>query len=367
MGHGAVGYRLCVTTPVPPDIATVIGCTDLGPTVDFFRETLGFRIDLISPADSPRVVEMSGHGASVRIMQEHQPRPVRLRLRQAAFSHLASGVVAPNGTIIEFAPERDVPVIPDLVPSLSISRAASAEDFGVGRATMLYRDLIPDRHGGRFIASHIRIDDGGPVPDYVHHHAIRFQMIFCHSGWVEVVYEDQGEPFVMHAGDCVLQPPHIRHRVLKSSAGLEVVEIGCPAEHDTLAEHNITLPTRTLRRTRDFAGQRFVRHIAADATYFASELVGFECRDTGISGATNDLASVQVLRRCGPLDGGVIEHNGELWFAFMRRGSLAIEVGGETVTLVERDSISVPPGEIVPVVDASVDAEFLLVTLPGQG
>jgi uncharacterized protein YjlB len=38
----------------------------------------------------------------------------------------------------------------------------------------------------------------------------------------------QGDPFCFHAGDCVLQPPEIRHRVLETSAAFEVVEIGCP-------------------------------------------------------------------------------------------------------------------------------------------
>ena len=71
---------------------------------------------------------------------------------------------------------------------------------------MEYRDLLPDRLGGRLIASHIRIRDGGPVPDYVHYHAIDFQLIYVRAGWVRVVYEDQGPPFVMHAGDCVVQP-----------------------------------------------------------------------------------------------------------------------------------------------------------------
>jgi hypothetical protein len=48
---------------------------------------------------------------------------------------------------------------------------------------MQYRDLLPSRLGGRYIASHIRIPDGGPVPDYVHYHRVRFQMIFCKAGW----------------------------------------------------------------------------------------------------------------------------------------------------------------------------------------
>ena len=90
---------------------------------------------------------------------------------------------------------------------------------GEGRAGMLYRDLIPSRLGGRYIASHITIPDGGPVADWVHFHRIALQMIFVRRGWVRVVYEDQGEPFVMNAGDMVLQPPEIRHRVLESSPG----------------------------------------------------------------------------------------------------------------------------------------------------
>ena len=68
---------------------------------------------------------------------------------------------------------------------------------------MLYRDLLPSRQGGRFIASHIRIPDAGPVPDEVHFHNIRFQLIFCVAGWVRLVYEDQGDEFVLNAGDCV--------------------------------------------------------------------------------------------------------------------------------------------------------------------
>ena len=84
---------------------------------------------------------------------------------------------------------------------------------------MLYRDLIPGRLGGRYIASLISIPEGGPVADWVHFHRVAFQMIYVRRGWVRVVYEDQGEPFVMREGDLVLQPPEIRHRVLESSPG----------------------------------------------------------------------------------------------------------------------------------------------------
>jgi quercetin dioxygenase-like cupin family protein len=124
-----------------------------------------------------------------------------------------------------------------------------------GRAGMDYRDLVPDRRGGALIASHIRVEQGGPVPDYVHYHDVHVQLIYCACGWVRLVYEDQGEPFVMTAGDCVVQPPQIRHRVLECSPGLEVIEVASPATHATHVDHELALPTS--RRDRSYAGQRF--------------------------------------------------------------------------------------------------------------
>mmetsp|Transcript_41231 Transcript_41231/g.133067 ORF Transcript_41231/g.133067 Transcript_41231/m.133067 type:complete len:102 (+) Transcript_41231:1200-1505(+) len=86
---------------------------------------------------------------------------------------------------------------------------------------MLYRDLLPDRAGGSLIVSLIRIEEDGEVPDWVHYHRVRFQLIYIVCGWVEVVYEGQGAPFVLRPGDFVTQPPTIRHRVLHCSRGLE--------------------------------------------------------------------------------------------------------------------------------------------------
>ena len=77
---------------------------------------------------------------------------------------------------------------------------------------------------------------------------------------MKVVYEDQGDPFLLQPGDCVIQPPEIRHRVLESSSGLTVIEIGCPAEHETFVEHDLKLPNGSQIPTRNFLGQRFVKH-----------------------------------------------------------------------------------------------------------
>ena len=180
-----------------------------------------------------------------------------------------------------------------------LPRPRRGDGFGIGRAGMEYRDLLPDRAGGRFIASHIRIPGGGDVADSVHFHRIRFQMIFCARGWVDLVYEDQGQPFRLEAGDCVLQPPEIRHRVLRASEGLEVIEIGCPAEHDTFIEHQIELPTSTFEADRGLRRSAIRpprRRRRGPAPWLIDGLV---VRDTGIGAATDGLAGAVVVAVAG--------------------------------------------------------------------
>ena len=132
-------------------------------------------------------------------------------------------------------------VLPKTEHAFVVRRLADQAPWVIGRAGMMYRDLVPSRLGGAMIASHIRIPDGGPVPDMVHFHRVGFQLIFCIKGWVDVLYEDQGGPIRLHAGDCFIQPPEIRHRVLEASDGIEVIEIGVPAEHVTEIDHDMTL------------------------------------------------------------------------------------------------------------------------------
>lgn len=248
------------------DIQFEVPCLDLDAAIDYYTGPLGFRLDMIMPADAPRAAIVSGYGIAVRlcIIGTQQKTPADLAT--------------------------------ETTRTLVIGRAVNGDAWVDGRAGMQYRDLIPGRHGGCVIASHIRIAGGGSVPDYVHYHQVGFQMIFCRRGWVRVVYEDQGPAFVMHAGDCVLQPPTIRHRVLEASPGLEVIEVGCPAEHPTFRDHDLQLPTTQLRPQRDFGGQRFVRHVAAVATWQRMADGCFDYCDTGIAEATNGLAAVRIVR-----------------------------------------------------------------------
>jgi quercetin dioxygenase-like cupin family protein len=246
-----------------------------------------------------------------------------------------------------------------------ISRLNATNDaWYSGRAGMEYRDLIPGRLGGRFIASHIRIPGGGETQDYVHYHKALFQMIYCKAGWARVVYEDQGPPFALEAGDCVLQPPEIRHRVLESSAGLEVIEVACPAEYETCADNELRLPTRDVLPERLFGGQRFARHRAREASWEPWRLDGFESRDTGVAAATNSLAAARVVKSNSAITAMAQGHAGELLFLFILQGEIGIDGGGQgNHRLLAGDSCVIPPG-VDYTLKAGAGLEILEVSLP---
>ncbi len=341
----------------------VLPAGDLAETLAFFIDTLGFRIETIFPAEAPEAASLSGHGIRLRLSPDAgDPGTIRL-LRDDPGPVEGRRLVAPNGTRIQWAPS-DAPIeTPPLRPAFVLTRRQDGPAPGEGRAGMIYRDLIPDRQGGRFIASHITLPDGGPVADWVHFHKIQFQLIFCARGWVKVVYEDQGPPFVMTAGDCVLQPPRIRHRVLESSAGLEVVEIGCPALHETLADHDMVLPTGRLAPERDFGGQVFLRHIAGRSPWVPHGDGGFERRDTGMAEATRGLADAYVLRPAASRRLETPAHDGDLLFGFILDGSALLERQGDH-PLNEGDAFVIPPGEPWALRDSSEDFALLQVVSP---
>lgn len=351
--------------PQPAAAEVVLPCRDFDANLKFFTDTLGFRLMMIFPADDPATAVVESAGTRLRLEQADADMPGAIRLVSDARE--AGEAFAPNGTRVTFAPENPPLVIPPLDQSFVVQKMGADADWIVGRAGMQYRDLIPDREGGRFIASHIRIPDGGPVPDNVHFHKIRFQMIYCYRGWVRLVYEDQGEPFVMQAGDCVLQPPEIRHRVLECSDGLEVVEIGCPAKHLTCLDHELPLPTSRLDPGRDFGGQRFVHHIAAEADWQPWRLSGYEARDIGIGAATYGLAGVKAVRPTGTHADALTSHQGEFLMLFMLEGAATLTTDGAGAhALVAGDTTVIPAGLRHALTPASDDLEFLEVVLPAD-
>jgi quercetin dioxygenase-like cupin family protein len=255
--------------------------------------------------------------------------------------------------------------MPQTAQAIVVRRLADQPPWVIGRAGMQYRDLIPSRLGGSIIASHIRIPDGGPVPDMVHFHKVGFQLIFCYRGWVDVVYEDQGAPIRLTAGDCFIQPPEIRHRVLEASDGIEVIEIGVPAEHVTEIDHVMTLPTPHLRPDREWQGQKFVFNEGAKADWQPARLPGFLSRDTTISTHTKGVAGVNVIRR-GTDDPVWASHDADIHFTFVMEGQMTLEgEGKDPYVLCAGDAFVTPPDMKTRYADPSDDLELLEVALPG--
>ena len=106
------------------------------------------------------------------------------------------------------------------------------------RAFFEYRQLgIREATGGRFGAHVIRAVPGRHSEAQWHTHELDFQIVYVTRGWVVFEYEGQGE-HVLREGSCVLQPPGIRHREVRHSDDLELVEITSPAEFETEAADN---------------------------------------------------------------------------------------------------------------------------------
>ncbi len=232
-------------------MTNAIQCDDLEAAIEQY-EAQGYLLNMIFPADAPREAVMSRNGEALRLQCSEKLK-------------VESG------------------------------------KWATGRAGMEYRDLIPDRLGGKVIASHIRLPFGGEVPDYVHYHKVDFQLIYCLKGRIKVVYEDQGPPFWLETGDCVIQPPEIRHRVLEYTAGAEVIEVSMPAEHETWVEHEITLPTSELKPDRDFGGQRFFRYIAAN--YTETEQTGYD-KTLKVEECCQKLTELLLIDEENPLEVG---------------------------------------------------------------
>jgi mannose-6-phosphate isomerase-like protein (cupin superfamily) len=282
-------------------------CSDFTVALDLLKRA-GFRLDVIYPADEPHTAVLSGFGRELRLTTKVEAEP----------------------------PSRELPCFQS---EFVLTRSSGAS--GEGRAGMHYRDLVPTRLGGRYVASHITIESGGPIADWVHFHEIALQLIFVRSGWVKVVYEDQGDPFIMKPGDVVVQPAGIRHRVLEASPGLEVIEITCPALHETWADHAMQLPNG-LDPNRRFGSQLFHHHVAERSAW--RPLAGGRAQESGIFEATGGLAEVRIMEPSSQDGLCFAAHDGELVFGFVLDGSGQLECQGRA-EIQSGDAFVIPPDE----------------------
>ncbi len=356
---------------IPTDIRAeiLLPTQELRNDLPFFTKTLGMRLETIFPADDPSVASFSGHGLRVRIEKGADVPPGVLRILTDSPDDFADGqreLTAPNGTRVQVVPLTPTVEQPQTQHEFAVRRLRDEAPWIIGRAGMHYRDLIPTRLGGSIIASHIRIPDGGPVPDMVHYHTVGFQLIFCYKGWVDVLYEDQGDLIRLHAGDCVTQPPRIRHRVVEASPEIEVIEIGVPAEHITTIDHDFTLPNGMGDAAREWDGQTFVHHVKDKAVFGPFRIPGFTARDTGISAGTKGVAGIQVVRRSEGTPPAT-RHDADIHFTFVMDGTMTLAAEGQDDRdLQPGDAFVIPPGMVAQYRDCSADLELLEVALRGE-
>ena len=109
---------------------------------------------------------------------------------------------------------------------------------------------------------------------------------------------------------------------------------------------------------RDFSGQLFLRHIAAQTPW--TPFGAGEAQETAMDEATRGLAQVRTIRALGrPIN--FPGHTGELVFAFVLAGSARLQFRGDH-PLAAGDSFVIPPHESWTIADASDDFRLLHVT-----
>ncbi|MFK7879778.1 cupin domain-containing protein [Roseobacter sp.] len=118
--------------------------------------------------------------------------------------------------------------------AFTIAHADDGKFKGAGlRPFFEYRDLgIHEATKGAYGAHVIRAVPGMESPAAWHSHDLVFQMVYVTQGWVVFEYEGSGE-HMLRAGSCVLQPPGIKHREVRHSDDLELLEVVSPAVFDT--------------------------------------------------------------------------------------------------------------------------------------
>ncbi|WP_299917711.1 cupin domain-containing protein [uncultured Roseobacter sp.] len=118
--------------------------------------------------------------------------------------------------------------------AFTIAHADEGKFEGAGlRPFFEYRDLgINAATKGAYGAHVIRAVLGMESPAAWHSHDLDFQMVYVTRGWVVFEYEGTGE-HILRAGSCVLQPPGIKHREVRHSDDLELLEVISPAGFDT--------------------------------------------------------------------------------------------------------------------------------------
>jgi mannose-6-phosphate isomerase-like protein (cupin superfamily) len=107
-----------------------------------------------------------------------------------------------------------------------------------------YRDLgIKRATRGKVVAHVIRARPGKAPHGQWHRHDCKVQFVYVLKGSAVFEYEGIGR-VTMKAGSCFYQPPGIRHREIRHSRDLEMIEIVAPGTFKTLSDPQDRAPSR---------------------------------------------------------------------------------------------------------------------------
>ena len=116
--------------------------------------------------------------------------------------------------------------------NVSHLKGAKFERRGL-RSYFEYRDLgIKRATRGKVIAHVIRARPQRAPHGEWHAHDCKVQFVYVLKRWVLFEYEGVGR-VMMKAGSCFYQPPNIRHREIRHSKNVEMIEIVAPASFKT--------------------------------------------------------------------------------------------------------------------------------------
>lgn len=139
-------------------------------------------------------------------------------------------------------------------PAFAVSHRSGAKFVRRGLRTYFeYRDLgIRRATRGKVVAHVIRARRGRAPHGQWHRHDCEVQFVYVLRGWAVFEYEGVGK-VRMKAGTCFYQPPGIRHREIRHSQDLEMIEVVAPAQFRT---EDAAPPARRVRRGYRARGAR---------------------------------------------------------------------------------------------------------------
>ena len=118
------------------------------------------------------------------------------------------------------------------------------------RSYFEYRDLgIQRATRGKVVAHVIRARPGKAPHGEWHWHDVDVQFVYVLKGSAVFEYEGIGR-VAMKAGTCFYQPPGIRHREMRHSKDLEMIEVVAPADFRTVSLEKPAARKSPARRSR---------------------------------------------------------------------------------------------------------------------